>query len=211
MHCYQFLRRDLEAKGRLAWALEDSRRLVGKLFKETCSDLLYLEMKGAWKLSPPGLRKLRRLCAWREQIARQQDMPRAWVVSDNSLLLMAQKSIRRLADLKQLAELHSKRIRLHGDELLTLLLREDVQEQDLIMPDPPLGSAQRRRLSQLRAFSRTRAEALGIAPEVLVRKKELETIVRGRKAIAEVLTGWRWQELGHHLLQFHEGSHAPAM
>lgn len=197
--CHELLCRELTALNRFDWALEDSRRAVARAARETSPELAYLELKGAWRLAPASLARLKRLCAWRERKARGRDLPRGHVVSNDSLFLLVQQRPDSVAALRRMGGLRGRQARLFGDELLALLAEEAPDDPELLSPDPPLSRVQGRRLRQLRELVRTHAKGLGIAPEVLARKKDLEILARDRTAAAEVLAGWRWRELGPRL------------
>ena len=70
---------------------------------------------------------------------------------------------------------------------------------------PPLSVTQTRRARRLRVHTVTRAEELGMAPEMLARRRDFEELLRwvdgmeGQRAPA-VLDGWRRTVIGEELL-----------
>lgn len=202
LQCWPLLQRELVRLGRLEWALADSRRMIADSIRELQPERIYLEVKGAWKLSKEQLLRLQKLCAYREQKAREMDLPRGRVIPSAGLLPLVEGPVTGKKDLIRLGELHGRQLRLFGDDLLKLLTAKDGagQEELLTVPLRPLGRLENARLKKLRRRAHRVAESLGMAPEVLARRKSLEKIARGEET-ARVLTGWRWQELGRHLPQ----------
>jgi ribonuclease D len=78
-----------------------------------------------------------------------------------------------------------------------------------LMPDPlpaPPGPAETRRVKALRALGVERAEALGVAPEMLAKRRDLEDLVRrapeGDVAESPLMNGWRRDAIGDSLRDF---------
>lgn len=96
---YAALRRDLVARGRLAWAQAEFRRAEAKGCEEAQPDELYrrLNLSG---LSRRQLANLRELAATRDALARAIDKPPAFLISDNVLAQMAKHPPASLAELR---------------------------------------------------------------------------------------------------------------
>ncbi|MDP9121822.1 MAG: HRDC domain-containing protein, partial [Acidobacteriota bacterium] len=77
---HALLRAELEALGRLGWALEDSAALLDTRRFEADPEMAYLRLKGAGRLNSRQLGVLRALAAWRDGEARRRDVPRSFVV-----------------------------------------------------------------------------------------------------------------------------------
>ena len=132
--------------------------------------------KYAWKLPPRQLASLMAICEWREQTARSKDRPRSWIIDDKACLQLAQGDPRSWSELKACAELPPPALRRYGEQLLELLAQQrDLPEAELPPKLPgPLDAPQRERLKKLKARSRTLAEELGMAPEILLPGKDYE-------------------------------------
>ena len=63
---------------------------------------------------------MRRLCAWREELARSRDLPRQWLVDDATLLALARAQPHSQQALAAVAGLSPKLLRHRGDKLLEL-------------------------------------------------------------------------------------------
>ena len=147
---YQQLREELEAKGRLAWVLEDGAAAVQALTE--VGPAPYLRLKSAWKLPPRQLAVLRELCEWREQRARQRDKPRGWILSDKICLQLAQHCPATFTELRATPEMPQAVLRNQGEALLDLIEDALAQPESELPPvmAKPLDREQRQQLKQLK-------------------------------------------------------------
>ena len=103
--------------------------------------------------------------------------------------------------------MHPRTVRHEGETLLRLI-REGQAVAPADYPEAlpePLPAAANRLLKRLRKVGQQEAERRGIAPEIMLRKKVLEAMVRtgypnGPYSLPEELTGWRRALLGDALL-----------
>ena len=161
---------------------------------------------GAWRLDRPRLAALRALLAWRERMARDRDLPRNWVVPDAALLRIAEMPALDERALVAVVELPEAARRRHGKALLAEVAAALALDPSL-MPEPvppPPEPAETRRVKALRAHVVERSELLGVAPEMLAKRRELEELVRlaVSGATAEnspLLNGWRLEAIGESL------------
>ena len=190
-----------------AWVLEDGAELVAQLRREVDPDELYREAKLAWKLSRAQLAVLRELCAWREREARARDLPRNRIVREHALWPLAKTQPDNLAALAKIEDMHPRTVRHDGEFLLELIKRTGSlppQEWPPALPEPlPIESSAV--LKQLRGVGQAHAELLGIAPELMLRKKTLEALLKsgypdGPYTLPDSLRGWRRELMGQALL-----------
>ncbi|HMV72541.1 MAG TPA: ribonuclease D [Pseudomonadales bacterium] len=195
----------LAATANGAWALAECVATLERFRNRDGAD--YRAVAGAWRLDQRALAVLRALHAWREDMARKRDLPRNWLLADSVLLEIARLQPRREEDLRAVAELPDGTRRRHADTLLELVDRAmglPVRELPPSVP-PPLSATQTRRAKRLRERTVTRAEELGMAPEMLARRRDFEELLRwvdgveGQTAPA-VLDGWRRAVIGEELL-----------
>jgi len=201
--------RSLEAKlrdgGTLAWAREECGAALDRFRNRAGGD--YRTIGNAWRLDRRALAVLRALHGWREQTARARDLPRSWLLPDGALARLAEILPQREEQLGAVEALPEGVRRRYGRVILEQTAAAlQLPEADLPFPvPPPLDAAQARRLKALRAHVLVRAEALGVAPEMLARRRDLEDLLRccdgieGSEAPA-VLGGWRRETIGTELL-----------
>ncbi len=203
---YERLQRQLSAD-KYAWVLEDGAELVANLGREIAPELAYREAKLAWKLSPQQLAVLRELCAWREREARARNQPRNRVVREHSLWPLARTQPDNLVALARIEDMHPKTVRQDGETLLRLIKQAAATPQEewpQALPEPlPIEAAAL--LKKLRAIGQREGERLNIAPELMLRKKTLEALLKtgypnGPYRLPESLRGWRRELMGQALL-----------
>jgi ribonuclease D len=192
---------------KFAWVLEDGAELVAQLRREVDPYELYREAKLAWKLSRGQLAVLRELCAWREREARARDLPRNRIVREHALWPLAKTQPDNLAALAKIEDMHPRTVRQDGEFLLKLIKEAGSlppEQWPPALPEPlPIEAAAV--LKQLRAIGQAEGERLGIAPEVMLRKKTLEALLKsgypdGPYQLPDSLRGWRRERMGQALL-----------
>ncbi|WP_271411578.1 ribonuclease D [Pseudomonas sp. Q1-7] len=190
-----------------AWMLEDGAELVANLRREVVPEELYREAKLAWKLSRAQLAVLRELCAWREIEARLRDQPRNRILREHSLWPLARYQPDNLVSLARIDDMHPRTVRQDGNTLLKLI-REAAETPPEHWPEAlpePLPPDATPLLKKLRAVGQAEAERLGMAPELMLRKKHLEALLKsgypdGPYSLPEGLRGWRRELMGQALL-----------
>ncbi|MBD8575842.1 ribonuclease D [Pseudomonas syringae] len=190
-----------------AWVLEDGAELVANLRRETDPYEVYRDAKLAWKLSRQQLAVLRELCAWREQQARLRNQPRNRILREHSLWPLAKTQPDNLAALARIEDMHPRTVRQDGEFLLELIQQAasvPAEQWPAALPDPlPIEAAAV--LKSLRAIGQQYAERLDMAPELMLRKKTLELLLKsgfpqGPYQLPESLRGWRRERMGQALL-----------
>ena len=192
---------------KFAWILEDGAEWVANQRRETDPLEAYREVKQAWRLKPRQLVVLRALAAWRETQARARNQPRNRVLRENSLWPLARTQPTDLVSLARIEDMHPRTVRQDGETLLELIRSAAATpEQDWPAPLPePLPLEASALLKKLRAVGQRAATALDIAPELVLRKKVLEALLKtgyptGPYRLPDSLRGWRRERLGQSLL-----------
>lgn len=205
---YGKLLQTLKNSERLEWVKADCAELVANAEKVPDPNDYYLKLGSAWKLHRRELAVLRRLCAWRETQARERDRPRNRLIKEAGLWELARSQPTDLAQLQKLKEVPARTQADDGEALLAQV-RAGCAEPEERWPErlpPPLGRAEAPLMKALKRHVRELAEELELPPELLVRKREYEAIVRsGLKGddfqLPERLQGWRYSLLGEGLLE----------
>jgi len=190
-----------------AWLLEDGAELVAGLRREVDPLSLYRESKLGWKLTPQQLAVLRALYAWREREARRRNLPRNRILREHALWPLARFQPDNPVSLARIEDMHPKTVRQDGEQIIRLI-REAAASDPQAWPEPlpePLPPDSAPSLKALRTVGQVEAERLQIAPELILRKKALEALLRsgyptGPYQLPDSLRGWRRQLLGPLLL-----------
>jgi ribonuclease D len=207
---YQFLSDQLANKGRELWATEEFVEMLELATPETDETTwqdYYLNLGGAWRLGADQLAALQRLCVWREYETRARNKPRSWVAKDSELLAIATAMPEDTCALSKITELPRPLLNHDGDDILAIIKaphkgpapRPEMTEQ-------PLNAEMRKALKQCQALVRDCAESLGMAPELLARKKQIIPLIFAAQANKEFpwpagLAGWRQSLLENALRQ----------
>jgi ribonuclease D len=203
---YLLLQEQLSAD-KYRWVLEDGAELVANLGRELDPELAYREAKLAWKLSPQQLAVLKVLCAWREREARARNQPRNRIIREHSLWPLARTQPDNLVALARIEDMHPKTVRQDGELILQMIKQaatSPAADWPAALPEPlPLEASSL--LKKLRAIGQREGERLNIAPELMLRKKTLEALLKtgypkGPYQLPDSLRGWRRELMGQALL-----------
>lgn len=198
---YPILRDQLAAQGRLSWWQEDCDALIAQAASPSQPEEYYLRNKSLWKLKARQRLALQRICAWREEQARERNMPRGRILKDPVCFELARCLPNTTEEVARIKDLSPGSVRRYASDLLALL--EQVREApESVCPAPglrPLSSGQKADLGRLRTSGEKVAEQLGIAPSVLCRRRDLEALVR-QGQLPENMGTWRQMLLAEPLL-----------
>nr|WP_313407728.1 ribonuclease D [Pseudomonas sp.] len=195
------------APQKVAWVLEDGAELVANLSREVAPEDAWREAKLAWKLSRQQQAVLRALCAWREREARARNQPRNRVLREHSLWPLARTQPDNLVALARIEDMHPKTVRQDGETLLKLIREAAAlppEQWPEALPEPlPVEASTL--LKKLRAVGQREGERLDIVPELMLRKKTLEALLKsgfpnGPYQLPDSLRGWRRELMGQALL-----------
>ena len=183
-----------ERAERLSWFEQEMQPRVS--YAPGVSSEYYRGLKKAWQLNASQLSALRSLCHWREDMAKSLNVPRNRVVWDDHLYQFAKAGELRHDSVHR--ALPRAIARKFADDLV------DAHAQGLAQTPPsklpaPLSPRQSAVVKQLRQLGRQRAAALGLAPELLSRKREVEECVRHyvhAGQMSELFLGWRAEAVG---------------
>lgn len=204
---YQVLGPRIEAAGLTNWLLQDSAELVNAAARIQAPETVYLNLKQAWRLQPSELAVLKVLASWREQESRQRDQARNRLLREKTLCPLAQRQPDSLQALSRIEDMHPRSVRQDGQAILELIRAgQQVPEQDWPQRLPePLPAEANKLLKALRKVGQRHATHLGMAEELMLRKKHLEALVRsgypgGIYQLPDALSGWRRTLMGDELL-----------
>ena len=180
----RILERELKAKKRLSWAMEEFRALEKRSWPERSFDKQgYLKIKGAKKLSARGLAVLRELFLMRDQRARSADRPPFRLLGNGTLIDLAQsppRSRRSYTKRRGVTELVMRRM---GQEITEAVARGlEGPEHEPIEPKPARGTRRRLdrrgegRLDRLKQWRAKQSKELELDPGVFCPNATLEQI-----------------------------------
>lgn len=177
---WKLQRQALKEQGRLGWLEDDCAELVNQAGRSAGTDgEWYRRHRQLWRLDPRSIAAYQRLTAWREAEVRNRNMPRNWLVSDKVLFAIAEALPANRYELSQVEGVKPTLIKREGDALLAIV-REVAHLEPEALPaalPSPMSSSFKRRLKALKGRVNEVAESLGVAPELLARRRDLEELV----------------------------------
>lgn len=195
------LQQRLMELGRWSWFEEEMTELNGGQSFQVVPEEAWRRLKGIADLDEARRSLAQALAAWREQRAIHSDRPRNWILPDQALRDIVSSVPRTAEQLASIPELPEGIRRRSGAEILGLI---DSLALPLRLPAPfarrrpdPTDTETVRRLAEL---TRQTGLELGIAPEVLATRRDMERLVAGLRD-AGPLAGWRRAVIGERLLQ----------
>ena len=189
----------LEALGRLDWWREECDRLVQEALTQTASEDLWRSVKGAASMVDDGARaRLQALAAWRDGCARARNLPRSFVLKDTEMLALCGQPPRNRGELAGLG-LHPSAVRRYGDQLMQLL-HANHGSAPAPLPGAP-EPAERQQTKRLRKVAAEIAAQLEVTPEVVARRRWLESLVRQPDSPVPAFMGWRREQVLQPLLE----------
>lgn len=196
---YQQLCTQLQQEGRIGWWQEEDARTVLEASRTPPLAESWRRLKGAGRLRPRELATLQSLCAWREQTARRVDRPRGHIIKDAVCLELARRAPQTIGALTACEGVVPRLIKPYSEGLLEAIgVGRKVPLEHCPQLPRPLSRAEGEQLRELRALAEERAAELQIAPELLIRRRDLEALLRDR-SLPPTLQGWRRKAIGEML------------
>jgi ribonuclease D len=196
------LTRRLVELGREHWAQEDCAALSDLRLYEPDPSKSWVRLRGIVQLAPEPRARAKAIAVWRENLARERDLPRAWILSDAALFAIAQANPGTLPALGGVQPMNDK----FAATLLEALRAAPRARADEAEPeqDSRPTPEQKAVLDRLMKTVDARAAELKMSAEVLAPRGELKALAMGNRD-SHSLRGWRLQEIGTRLLACLEG------
>ncbi|GAA4354657.1 ribonuclease D [Kangiella marina] len=178
--CFFRLREKLLEKGHFGFVLEDTQSIYEAISHLDDFEHAYLKVKGAYRLKPQYLNRLRKVVAWRETAAREKDIPKTFIFRDHHLLEICQNPKPSTSLLLQLG-CNRASIRKHGSELLSQISKADKEDAsewpEAIQAFHKLPES-KQKLKALKQESAKVADEQNIPDQALSSKRLLEYVIQ---------------------------------
>lgn len=205
---YTHLKDKLEKQKRTLWVDEEMKILTNVETYDLPVEKAWTRLKMRVR-KPLDLAVMQAVAQWREQEARDRDVPRGRVLKDDAIYEIAQQHPR---DKNALGRLRALPRGFEGSRFATSLL-ETVEtamatpSDDLPkVPRPsrsPEGSAAATEL--LKVLLKVVAEQNGVASKIIATVEDLEKIAANDEADVSALSGWRRELFGNQALELKRG------
>jgi ribonuclease D len=190
----------LDKKGRLAWAEEDSAMLLDPALYDVDPKLAIGRLKGARNMRGRRRAVAASLATWREEEALRANRPRQWIARDAALLEVATTLPDSIDALGKIDGLPAGLIRRSGKKILDAIANAGKADADYRPPGAP-NEAQKSLLKQMQQYVAACAEDLGIAAETLASKRDLAAVIINGERESKLLSGWRKALVGDELIE----------
>lgn len=212
---YRKLKARLEASGRGDWLAEEIASLADPRAYTCLPEEAFRRLKHRGG-NARFLAVARAVAAWREREAQARDLPRAWVLRDESLLEIAHHMPRTADELARTRGLARKTVDSgQGAAILAAV------EQAMNLPEEALPRAEFKRelprnvgpvADLLKVLLKLKSEDAGVAQRLVASADEIDSLAAlGGEADVPALHGWRRQLFGADALRLRSGELALAV
>lgn len=198
------LKERLRELNRLGWVEEELAGLEKPDAYGMDHERLWKRVTGRGSLRGDQVAVLRELARWREETAARRDLPRGWVLKDPTLIEVARRAPRTTDALRNIRGMNPKEVDRSGAEILAAVERgRQAPKVELEKAPSRAVQARARMLAGLAdALVRARCERASIAPEAVITRAELESLLAGvisgdaDPSKHRLLRGWRRELAG---------------
>lgn len=199
----------LEGEGRLSWLDADFAHIEDPATYDVVPEECWRRVKRVSSLNRRQLAVAREVTAWREREAQRRDVPKRWILGDESIVEIARRapitpdevaSIRGVSDKagkaaqRGVAEAVVRGVAVPESELPSITKRK--------RPAGDIDGA----VDLMIALVRARARERGVAMPLLAGRDDLERLAAGEREASPLLEGWRREMVGDELVELLEGS-----
>lgn len=203
----------LESRGRLAWATEESERMIDDMVAERHDDK-WRKLSGVRRLNRRQLAVVQELYRWRANVAEERDQPARRVLRDDLVIDLARRQPQTESELMRSRDMNRTNYRRHAAEMVECVrvalevpedeLPEKFRKDDSGTDEPVLGKL-------LALTLANRCEELDVSAGLVGTSADLKQLIRwyvkgcpdDSRPLLE--TGWRAEVCGNLLRQVLEG------
>ena len=205
---YRNLSQRLIERNRLSWLEGDFRELVNPMRYIPNPRERYKKQKKGNQLNRHQLCAAREVAAWREERAEALDIPRKWVLSDEQIVEACKRETRSIDQLFLIRGMREK-LSTEDARVVVKLIRTGLETPKDQWPQVPRKTKNERNVDNevdlMMALVRKRAKENNIAFQTLANHDSLQAIARGHREGVDLLEGWRYDMIGHELLDLLDG------
>ena len=180
---------------RHAWLEEDCLALTRHESYEIPVEDAWQRVKGMGHLSNDAFGLGVALASWRETTARKRNLPRRWVIKDGELIHIAAIRPANLQDLQMQCALSPPATRRYGAELIAIVNASHATSTVLRPSTRQYSDVGKKALKLLGAQIGEIGQTLGIAPSLIMTRREMERLV-GSEMPDRIANGWRGEVAG---------------
>lgn len=205
---HRLLTERLDDGNRLAWLADDFSDLEAEETYRLDETSLWRRVKRVSSLNRRQLAIAREVTAWREREAMRRDVPRRWVLGDESIVEVARRAPATVDEAYAIRGVGDKVGRGAMNGLLAAV------QAGAACPEDDLPSLPKRKrpngdvdgaVDLMVALVRLRARQNGVAMPLLASRDDLERLAAGERDSSPLLEGWRRTMVGNELVELLDG------
>lgn len=205
---YKKLEAELEKRGRTSWVFQEEEILADPRTYENDPYKAWERVKVKTP-KPKTLAVLREIAAWREKQAQEKDIPKGWVMRDESLADMAAQMPKTPQQLKKIRGISEDMANNHVGKALLKAIEKALESDPKTWPQitkrkqiPPNVAAT---IDILRMLLKVQSSEEGVATKLLASSEDIEAIAQNDNADVPAMKGWRYEIFGKEALALKHG------
>jgi ribonuclease D len=206
------LRDELEARGRLSWALDECDGIRLRHREPADPEVAWWRIKEARRLKGRARGVAQSVGAWRERRARQLDRPVRHILPDLAVVAIAERPPRGRNDLARVRGLDGRHLKGGAAEELMVAVKQgsELEEGELRLPPRDgVDSTFRPAVTLASAWVSQLSRDADLDASLVATRADIEALVRGDET-SRLLTGWRADVAGLPVKRLLEGTAALA-
>jgi ribonuclease D len=206
------LRDELDARGRLEWALDECDQLRQRHGEQLDPDEAWWRIKEARRLKGRARGVAQAVAGWRERRARQLDRPVRHVLPDLALVAIAERPPRSRGDLSRVRGLDGRHLRDGAGDELMVAVKAGIELTEAELHLPPrdgVDGTYRPAVTLAAAWVSQLARNADLDASLVATRADVEALVRG-DGTSRLLNGWRAEVAGDPVRRLLQGEAALA-
>lgn len=206
---YVHLARELEKRGRTDWLVQEEKILAAESTYEN-------DPYEAWKRikirspRPKSLAILRELAAWRERAAQKRDVPKPWIMKDDTLAEIASQAPKNKDALKKIRGVSNDMAEGKMGEQILMAVEKALSSAKETWPQPEkrdqLPPTAQSTVDILKMLLKIQSTEHEVAAKLIASQTDLEAIALHQEPDIPALKGWRFEIFGREALALKSGA-----
>jgi len=196
---YLHLSKELEKRGRTEWVFQEEEIMNDPATYEVVPEDAWERVKMR-RAKPKTLAIVRELAAWREKRAQKKNLPKSWVMKDDTLMDLANQAPTNEGGLKKIRGLANAYTNGgHAKDLLGLIKKAVSSPQDTWPSQEKkkgLSPSQSAVADVLKLLLKIQAAEHDVAAKLIASKDDIEALAIGDGAGTKIMKGWRYEVFG---------------
>ncbi len=205
---YEKLADQLEERGRTNWVYEEEEVLLNPETYQNNPEKSWERIKLKTP-KPKTLAVLKALAAWREETAQKRDIPRPWVMRDDTLVDMAAQAPTDINNLKKIRNMSSDMAEGKVGKTILPIIKAALASDPKTWPSKarkkPLPPSTSATMDILKMLLKIECVQHGVAAKLVASNDDLEAIAGSDSLDVKALKGWRYEVFGKDALALKAG------